>query len=200
MNKKILIPVIAFSMLLLMVAPIMAGRTKTPYTLGLVGWSVDPGTWVLRANKIMHNRGGTGAQNIYGSPWGDGTSESTGIQNNNIIDITGSGMGHVVDTYATGTIEGILNYKITGLGLYTYEGPAFTYEGVNVEAGDTFFGFLFSGIVVKHGTSGELEGLQTRGTFMGVQLIDTSEIPFPVPTNPTELIGKNLVYETGTYW
>jgi len=202
MNRKVLVVVLALAVVLLttpFVGSTFAKRTKTPYEMGLVGWVVDPGTPFVSADKIVHDRGSTGAQNLYGTPWGDGTAASTGIMNLNMMDGTGSGMGHVVDTYTAGTFEGIMNYKVNGMGMYTYNGPTIIYEGLTVEAGDMFFGTLFSGFIVKHGTSGSLDGLQMRGTMMGVSVIDTTEIT-EVPPNPDVLFGKNLVWETGVYW
>jgi hypothetical protein len=106
------------------------------------------------------------------------------------IDVSGQGIGHTVDTYDTGTFEGIINIKITGFGAYIYEGPNFTYDGVTVQAGDTFGGLLLSAIAVKHGTSGELDGLQMRGTWTAVL----------VRSGPPQLLGKSILYETGIYW
>ncbi|MEJ2241261.1 MAG: hypothetical protein P8Y18_03855 [Candidatus Bathyarchaeota archaeon] len=197
MNKKtFVIHVLALSMLLLFVSPIMASRTRNTYTLALVGWTEVPGSDKLSANKIMHTRGGIGNQIIYGSPWGDGTAESIGVMNFNIIYFTGTGLEHAIDSFTAGTFEGLVNYKITGFGIFTYDGPTFTYEGVEVEAGDQFSGILFSGIVVKHGTSGDLDGLQLRGNMYGVAVADIPD----VWVNPPELVDNNLVYETGYYW
>ena len=197
MNRKtFVIPILALFMLLSFVSPIMAGRTRNTYTLGLVGWIEVPGSEKLCANKIIHAKGGIGNQIIYGSPWGDGTAVSIGVMNLNIIAFTGTGIESAIDSYTTGTFEGLVNYKITGFGIFTYDGPTFTYFGVEVEAGDQFSGILFSGNVVKHGTSGELDGLQLKGNMYGVAVTDIPDFW----TNPPELVDKNLVYETGYYW
>ena len=202
MNRKILgifVVFLAVAMLATpLVGPAIAKQSKPTYSFGLLGWNTDPGKEWVSGEKIAHDRFGTGAQNIYGSPWGLGTAVSTGLNNINNYDVTGMGIGHTVDTYATGTIKGIINYKVTGIGPFFYQGPTFTYMGVDVETGDMFIGVLFSGIAVKNGVSGELKGVNMRGNMVGVVVLADMDGAPPFG-NPPELWDLNLVHETGTY-
>jgi len=194
MNKKILIAITLIAVVMMtipVVAPVMAKRPKLPYSMGIITVEqVEPSTEWVSGEKIVHGRGGITEYAMFAVPWGDGTSLTSGIMNYNMETLNGGGLGKTVDTYADGTIEGTINWRWTGAGLFVYGGPTFTIDGVTVEAGDMFGGLQLSGIAVKHGTSGVLEGLQMRGTFVGVVIMN----------GPLALVGKMLSWETGTYW
>ena len=197
LNRKALAIALALVIVAILVTPLigttLARNTKSTYTIGVVG-TPGPADKVFDTGDIRHTKGGTGTQIVYGTPWGDGTAQtSKQISNMNLVDFTGKGVAHTKDTYPAGTIEGIINFELPGIGLYVYQGPTFTYDTLTVKAGDTFIGILMSGIAVKTGNSGDLNGVQMRGDFSGVILL-------PGVGNPSVLEGKNLVRETGVYW
>jgi hypothetical protein len=186
--------VLAMLIILSAVAPAVTAKPKLGYTSGSVGVPASTGREWTSDDGIMHARDAKVNHYYYGAPWGYGTGESIGVWNLNVNDWTGNGISHAVDTYAGGTIEGITNYQYIGFGDFIYAGPTFTYDGVTVSPGDKFRGLLLSGIGVKHGTSGALEGLQIRSTFTAVSI--------RVVYNPQQvpLLDKSVSTSAVTYW
>ena len=88
---------------------------------------------------------------------------------------TGSALLHAVDVYAAGTVEGIVNTKIIGPGPYMYLGPTFTFtlggRTETVTHGTVFIGSLTEGFAVKHGVSGDLNGIKIKAIFTGVNIM-----------------------------
>lgn len=127
-----------------------------------------------------------------------GNSISSSTSSNfelNTVSLTGNFLGHTVDTFAAGTVEGILNLKFSGPNVYVYLGPTFTFTLGTVTAtlttGDVFAGLVYDVLVVKHGT-GDLTGFTMKGTSKGI-LISAVIIGDP------KLAGFGLDFETGTY-
>lgn len=200
MNRKILFTIMLFVTTLtplLAVAPAMAMQPELTYAMGAVGnpGAIDPGEVFVSANGIQHTQNQIGVSYVYGTPWGNGICEKSVNSNIDLSqvpdDISGSGIEHTVGTYDDGTvIEGLVTFKLTGIGPYIYQGPTFEFEGVTVKAGDAFIGVLSSGTSVKHGVNGNSEGIQVRGEWTGVRVI----------VGPPALVDKGIIYETGTYW
>jgi hypothetical protein len=88
---------------------------------------------------------------------------------------TGNMIAHTVDTFADGTMEGIIVAKFTGIKAFTYNGPTFSFDLGNgfvgtVTNGRTYTGLTYEGIGVKHGVSGELDGIQLKEEFFGANI------------------------------
>ena len=199
MKMKIPVAVVmVFTMMvvLLAVGPVVAKQPKLTYTMGGIGGlTIDPGKVFVSADKIEHVRNKIAVTYVYGTPWGNGITRKSVNHNIDISQvpdaISGSGLEHTVDTYEDGTVlEGLVKFEVTGIGSYTYEGPTFEFEGVTIQAGDMFGGVLASGTSVKHGTTGNSESIQVRGEWTSVKIF----------AGPPVLIGKGIIFETGTYW
>jgi len=199
MNRKIPIAVMLFLAMIVLLSTVglaIAEQPKLTYTMGgLGGFTIDPGEVFVSADKIEHLRNKIGMTYVYGTPWGNGITQKTVNHNMDMSqipdEISGSGIEHSVDTYDDGTVlEGLITFKVTGIGLYIYEGPTFEFAGVTVQAGDMFGGVLASGTSVKHGVNGNSESIQVRGEWTSVKIF----------AGPPALIGKGIICETGTYW
>lgn len=193
MNKKVLIPFLALTMLLLMVTPTMAvSPTTETFTQVTVLVSVDPGKQFM-TDDILHIKGSISAVYHYGGPWGESIaaqSEANTVELNT-VSVTGSALLQTLDVYAAGTLEGIANTKIIGAGPYIYLGPTFTFtvggRTGTVTHGAVYIGALMEGFVVKHGVSGDLKGAVMKARFSGVII------------NLGPLAGVHLIEGTGTY-
>jgi hypothetical protein len=121
-------------------------------------------------------RGGTSISYVYGSPWGNSLSGSgtTIYFKLDTVSLTGKSIDTVVDTYAKGTVVGVVFNEINGAGSYTYLGPTFTFtldgKSGTITQGATYIGGLISGFAIKHGISGELKGLSTVESYTGVNI------------------------------
>jgi hypothetical protein len=201
MKKKILVITLlamAIFMLFPTIAPVFAGPpTKGTYTQVVVGITIVPAEQFLTGD-IVHIRDGVGESYIYGAsfPLGNPISSfNTARGQLNIVSFTGNWIGHTVDTYASGTVEGIINIKFNGAGAYVYMGPTFTFTVGTVTAtlttGDVFAGLLYDLMAVKHGT-GDLAGFTTKGTSSGISISQ-------VIVGDPNMVGISLDFETGTY-
>lgn len=199
MNRRILVAtmlVMTTLMLPLAVAPTMAMQPKLTYSMGAVGLpgAIDSGKVFVSEDGIQHTKNQIGISYVYGMPWGNGICEKNVNSNIDLsqvpYDISGSGIEHTVGIYDDGTVlEGLVNFKLTDIGPYVYQGPTFEFEGVTVEAGDVFIGVLSIGTSVKHGINGNSESIQVKGEWTGVRVV----------VGPPALIGKGIICETGTY-
>jgi hypothetical protein len=177
--KKIAVAVLALALLMTFAAaPVFAAPpTRGTFSQGIVQVGVTPSKSFLTGD-IEHERGGTSASYIYGSPWGNSLSGTGGTQTTlqlNMVTFTGGSTGKTFDTYTAGVTVGTINNKFTGIGPYTYMGPTFTFDlpgkSGAVTNGETYFGILFTGFGVKHGVSGDLKGLETMERYTGVLIL-----------------------------
>jgi hypothetical protein len=178
-------------------APAIAMQPKLTYTMGAVALpgAIDSGKVFVNPNGIQHTHSQVGISYVYGMPWGNGICEKSVNSNIDLSqipdEISGSGIEHTVGTYDDGTVlEGLVSFKLTGIGPYIYQGPTFEFEDVTVKAGDVFIGVLSTGTSVKHSINEDSEGIQVRGEWTGVRLV----------VGPPALVGKGIICETGTYW
>jgi hypothetical protein len=200
-KRKILLRVLVFALLMLFpaIAPVFAAPpTKGTYTQVIVDHAIDPGEQNFQTGDLLHVRGGIGECYLYGGPSSLGnpiSSSYTSLFQLNLVSLTGTGIGHVTDTYAAGTVEGIINMKLTGGGSYVYMGPTFTFTlgGVTatVTTGDVFGGILYDIMAVKHGT-GDLAGFTLKGTAAGISI-------YGVIVGDPNMVGMNLSVETGRF-
>lgn len=178
-NKKVLVMVLAFALLMLFsaVAPVFAAPpTRGTFSQGIVQVADTPGeSWVT--GDILHRRSFTSVSYLYGAPWGNslsGTGSTGTTFQLNTVTLTGGSVGKTFDTYAAGIVVGTINNKFVGAGPYTYMGPtfSFTLPGISgtVTNGATYVGLLFTGFGVKHGVSGDLKGLETMEKYTGVAI------------------------------
>lgn len=194
MKKRIFLTLtLVAAILVLAVPPVFATKpTMGTFTQGIVQVSVSPPD-KFTTGDIVHASGGTSNSYMYGAPWGNSISSvSTSItQQYSTVTHVGSTIGHTVDTYAAGVVEGRVNAKLLGLGSYTYTGSSFSFSvggrTGQVVSGATYFGVLLSGNTVKHGISGELDGLVMHESATGVIIV----------AGP--LAGLNLVASIVTY-
>jgi len=197
-GKFTLISVLALLMLAVAVAPVLASPPpKGTYTQVIVDHTVVDGKETLTGD-VLHVRGGIGECYLYGGPVSLGNPISSSYTANfelNLASLTGSGIGHVTDTYAAGTVEGIIYLRFTGGGPYVYMGPTFTFTlgGVTatVTTGDVFGGLLYDIMSVKHGTD-DLAGFTLKGTATGVTI-------YQVIVGDPNMVGMGLSLETGRY-
>lgn len=193
MNKKVLIPFLALTMLILMVTPTIAvSPTTGTFTQVTVLVGVDPGKQFM-TDDVLHIKGSTSAVYHYGGPWGESiAAQSQAITVElNTVSLTGSALLQTLDVYATGTLEGVANAKIIGAGPYIYLGPTFTFtvggRTGTVTHGAAYIGALMEGFIVKHGVSGDLKDAVIEASFSGVII------------NLGPLAGVHLIEGTGTY-
>jgi hypothetical protein len=156
--------------------PAFAQPIRGTFTQGIVQINVNPGVSFMTDN-ILHSRDGNSVSYLYGAPWGNSIS-GTGVLVSLVLN-TSNGIGRnvaqVVDTFATGTVEGTTHSDSIGRGVYTYDGPTFTFtlngRTGTITNGAVYTGGLFSGFAVKHGVSGDLKGLETMETYTGVNVM-----------------------------
>jgi hypothetical protein len=156
----------------------------------LVG--VDAGNEFMTGD-VLHVKGSVSDVYHYGAPWGD-SIYSISVANTvklDTVSVTGSVLLHALDVYDAGAIEGVVNTRVVGPGPYLYLGPTFTFtvggRTETVTHGEVYVGALTEGFAVKHGVSGDLNGMQIRATFTGVN----------IKVGPLE--GIHVVEGTGTY-
>ncbi len=200
MNKKILLTVSALAAVCLLAtfSPAFAAPpTKGTYTQVIIGHAVVPAKEWLTGD-ILHSIGGVGEYYIYGAPFPLGNSISSSASSNfelNIVSLTGNLLGHAVDNFAAGTVEGIINAKFNGPNVYVYLGPTFTFTLGGITAklttGDTFAGLVYEVLVVKHGT-GDLTGFTMKGISKGISIS-------AVIIGDPKMAVFGLDFETGTY-
>jgi len=196
MKKKMLGAFISLLALAILAAPVYASPPTTGiYTQAIVDHTIDPGE-EFQTGDILHTRGGISEDYNYGGPLGNSIS-SLGVANGvlNLVSLTGTSVGHGVATYAAGTVERTLNVKYTGIGLYVYLGPSFTFTlgevTATVTTGDRFGGVLYDFMAVKHGTD-DLAGFTSKGTGSGVAI-------YAVIVGDPDMVGMTINLETGTY-
>lgn len=198
MNKKVSSIVLMMSLLMLFSAvPVFAAPpTKGPYTQIIVDHSL--GSTEFWTGDVLHIRDAFGECYLSGAPFPLGNSISSSyVARGDLHTVIGVGgyMGHTVDTYAAGMVEGIINIKFTGFDAFVYTGPPFTciLSGVDytVTTGDVFVGLLYDVMAVKHGT-GDLAGFTLKGTSTGVSIVS-------VIVGDPDMVGINLSVETGRY-
>lgn len=178
-RNSILICSLAFLMLLMFVAPVFAcretQRERGTFEQGIVQVNTSPGTqWTT--GDILHMKDGTSISYLCGSPWGNslsGTGKTIAFELDT-VSLKGNSLSSVVDTYATGTVKGIVFSTMNGAGQYIYLGPTFSFvldgKTGTVTHGATYIGALLNGFAIKYGTNGNLRGLQTWETFTGVNV------------------------------
>jgi hypothetical protein len=197
-RKAILFLSLAFLMLFAAAAPALAtSSTMGIYAQGYVGVTVSPNEFTF--NDILYIINSTGASYLYGAPYPLGnsiSSLSTGYGTLNLTSLTGTEILQSVDTYAAGTVEGIVIAKFTGGGLYIYNGSTFTCtlagKKMTLTHGDKFGGLLWTATTIKQGTSASLAGFMTMGTSLGVFV--TKVIVGDPAVNNTD-----VALETGMY-
>jgi len=152
---------------------------KITYSYGeiMVPDPAHPGVVTIDNNNIMRSRGGGHLVYLDRVPYAgpDGTVEGSS-RGNVRIDLnsyTGWGQFSFVDNAPDGNIVGSGTIKLTGIGLYTYDGPTFTAAGITVTNGDAVVGMLMEGNWVAYGR-GDLEGLVIKGSFKGITFPDGS--------------------------
>lgn len=198
--KKVAVAVLAMALLIpmLLAVPVMAAPpTKGTYTQVIIGLGVSaPKEWLT--GDVLHAIGGVAEYYIRGAPFPLGNSISSSTTSNfelNTVSLTGNFLGHAVDNFAAGTVEGTLNAKFSGGGVYVYLGPTFTFtlgtKTATLTTGDVFGGLLYDVLVVKHGT-GDLAGFTIMGTSEGVSIS-------AVLKGDPNMAGLSLDFETGTY-
>jgi hypothetical protein len=178
LNKLAAVVLVLALLMTFAAVPVFAAPpTRGTFSQGIVQVGVTPGKSFL-TEDIEHERGGTSASYIYGSPWGNSLSGTGGTGTTfqlNIVTFTGGSTGKTYDIYAAGVTVGTINNKFTGIGLYPYMGPSFSFDlagrSGTVTNGETFFGILFTGFGAKHGVSGDLKGLETMETYTGVLIL-----------------------------
>jgi hypothetical protein len=178
-NRKIILAILALTLLIMFAAaPVFAAPpTRGTFSQGIVQVGVTSGKSFV-TDDINHERGGTSASYIYGSPWGNslpGTGGTGTTFQLNMVTFTGGSTGKTYDIFTGGVTVGTINNKFTGIGPYTYNGPSFTFDlaGISGEVtnGATYFGITFTGFGAKHGVSGDLKGLETMETYTGVLIL-----------------------------
>ena len=200
MDKKFSLMVfIMMAVILSAAVPVFAvPPTKGSYTQTVIDHGL--GGTEFWTGDVIHLRDAFGECYLYGDPFPLGNSISssyTAKLDLNTVHGGGRYIGHVVDTYTAGRVEGIiLILDFTGFDVFLYTGPTFTctLSGVDytVTTGDMFFGLNYEGgKAVKHGT-GELAGFTMRGTFTGTSILE-------VIVGDPNMLGMGLSYETGTY-
>lgn len=196
--KKFLCLAGLFLTLVMLAAPVMAvSATKGTYTQVILSQVVFNGDNFMTGDIVhMRNKVGEGYAYAVSFPLGNSLFASdTGGGQLNLVSLTGNYLAHTLDTYTAGTLEGAINIKFTGGGVYVYTGPTFTFtlNGVTgtLTTGDMFGGLLYEIMVVKHGV-GDLAGFTLNGESSGIS------IQAVIIGDPT-LMGMNVDVETGTY-
>ena len=166
-------------MMLMFVAPVFAcretQRERGTFEQGIVQVNTSPGTQWTTGN-ILHMKGGASISYVYGSPWGtslSGTGKTIAFELDT-VSLKGYSVSSIVDTYAAGTVKGMVFASMNGAGQYIYLGPTFTFtldgKTETITNGATYIGALLNGFAIKYGTDGSLRGLQTWETFTGVNV------------------------------
>jgi hypothetical protein len=178
-RKLILICPLVILMMIMFIAPVLAcgerQHQRGTFEQGILQYNTSPGTQWTTGN-ILHMKNGTSISYVYGSPWGNslsGTGKTISFELDT-VSLKGNSVSTAVDTYAGGTVKGMVFANMNGTGPYTYLGPtfSFTLDGKTgiVTHGATYIGALINGFAVKHGTDGNLKGLWTWETFTGVNV------------------------------
>jgi hypothetical protein len=198
-RKAILVSSLAFLMLFAAAAPALAtSSTMGIYVQGIVSVTVSPGKeFQIGDTLYIINMNGTAY--LYGAPYPLGNSISSSVISSgmlNLTSLTGTMISSSVDTYAAGTVGGILILKFNGAGLYIYNGSTFTCtlagKTMKLTHGDKFGGLLYTATAIKQGTSEGLTGFMTMGTATGVSI---SQVIVGDPA----VNGTDVVLETGMY-
>jgi hypothetical protein len=193
---KLLIPTLALLILLAIASPALACKQNPTYTLGSISYPDpnNPGTIAFNGN-IETIKGSVSTGTDYGYPWG---SDSVRQVTDSVIDLTtltGTATSCIHKTFHEGNLEITTNNKLTGGGLYTYNGPTFTASGkdaqgnsipVTIADGAQFIGLLISGTGIGHGTI-DHHHVETKETVSGVVI------------SAGPLKGDTLVAGTGMY-
>lgn len=195
MNKKILGVFVILFVVAILATPVFAvPPTRGTFSQVAVQFGVSPPDKIFVTNDINHERGAYSAAYLYGAPWGNSISGSGATQITaqlNLVTFTGMVLNKIVSIYDAGTTIGTVNAKFTGIGPYTYMGDTFTFNlpGMSgtITHGETYFGFLLTGLVVEHGISGDLKGFEAKGRGTGVYIL----------VEP--LTGVVVFENTGTY-
>jgi len=190
MKKKVTLIVLALglAMLFAAVTPVFACPLKCfSFTAGQVAVSNPnvPGKIILTTNYEFAI--GAGSINYqYTSAFGyEVASEKDWSYFNtnpsSTAYLTGSLVGTVTSSVSKEEVMGTFN----GLGLWTYTGPTFTYNGPSCDAavhgavittGEVFYSVLLTGTGTAHYTAGPLAGENAMETWEGVSFIDGSGI------------------------
>jgi len=163
-------------MLFAAAAPVFACSPENgTFTQYIFGITTNPGTARTEGN-VQCVTDFSFISYLYGAPWGNSISSlMKGCYEINTVSLTGNMVAFAVDTYAKGTIQGVIIDKFDGLGMYTYNGPTLTFalNGVTytVTQGMVVFGLLDNSFAFKHGTTGWLRGVSTTETTEGVTIV-----------------------------
>jgi hypothetical protein len=193
---RFLIPTLALIILMAVAGPALACKTNPTYTVGSISYPDPnkPGTTVINGN-IQTITGSVSTGTDYGYPWGSDSLRQVG---NSVFDLTtrtGTANSCIHKTFQKGHLEIYTTNKLTGLGAYIYNGPAFTATGkdsqgntvqVAVTSGASFYGLLITGTGTGHGTI-DHHHVEIKETVTGVLVL----------AGP--LKGDTLVSGTGTY-
>jgi hypothetical protein len=151
---------------------------KITYSYGeiLVPDPAHPGVVTIN-NNIMYSKGGGHlaylARIPFAGPEGTVQGSSTGSLRMDLVSYTGYGQFRFVDNGPVGTVVGTGTLRLTGIGLYTYDGPTFTAAGITVANGEQAMGVLMESNWIAYGT-GQLKGLVVQGSFTGISFSDGS--------------------------
>ncbi len=196
---KFLIPTLALLILLAVATPVLACKTNQQnptYTFGSISYpdTNNPGTTVITGNTETI----TGTVSIgtdYGYPWGRDCIRQVSNVVLDLTSYTGTTTGSVHKIFHDGSLDICTTDKLTGLGMYIYNGPTFTAAGkdaqgntvqVTVSNGFSAYGLLLTGSGTGHGTI-DHHHVETKETVTGVIIVAG-------PLN-----GDTLVAGTGMY-